>query len=120
MAQTDPPEGDPLITAVGELLAANLALQQVLQESAGRMERYLELLAGGARAIDMTRRTPPTAARSEDNQAIDRLTLARRQARAATFHRLIAEGMSRREIAEHWGFSQQVVSRIVNFDGSGP
>lgn len=113
--QAEPQNGDPVISAVEEMLAANRSLQHVLKASEARMEGYLRRLNAGARTIDLARTTPAVASRIEDNEAIDRLTRARQRSRAATFRRLIEEGMTRKEIADGWGFSQQVVSRIVNY-----
>ncbi len=119
--QADPGDGDSVISALEEMLQANRSLQQVLKASERRMEEYLRLLNAGVRTADLARSTSAMASRIEDNEAIDRLTRARQRSRAATFRRLIDEGMTRKEIAQGWGFSQQVVSRIVNYqDGESP
>ena len=55
-------------------------------------------------------------ARIDINDAIDRLISARQVSRAVSFRRLTEEGMNRKEIASKWGFSQQVVSRIMNYE----
>jgi DNA invertase Pin-like site-specific DNA recombinase len=114
--EAGPGDGDPVIHAIEEMLEANRGLQQVLKASEARMEQYLRLLNSGVRAVDLARSYPAVTARIEDNEAIDRLTRTRQRSRAATFRRLIEEGMTRKEIAEGWGFSQQVVSRIVNYE----
>jgi DNA invertase Pin-like site-specific DNA recombinase len=108
-----PDEHDPLIAALLEVLDANRSLQGVLHGSEARILHYIAELRSGRRTADLVRSTATEAVRNEDNHGFERLTRARRQSRAATFRRLIDEGMSRREIAENWGFSQQVVSRIL-------
>jgi len=114
------PEGEEgLRHALNEVLEANRALRAVLQESEARTRRYIDRLAAGDRVLDLVRAQPVDRVRTEDNQAIERFTRARQRSRAATFRRLSEEGMSRREIADLWGFSQQMVSRIVNLkDGA--
>jgi hypothetical protein len=109
-------EQDPQLAALAEVLEANRALQDALRESEGRIVRYIAELEGGRSTSDMVRVTPASTVRIGDNDAFDRLTRARRRSRAATFRRLIDEGMSRKEIAEHWGFSQQVVSQILKHE----
>jgi hypothetical protein len=108
------PGEDGLLLALDELLEANLALQRVLEESAARTRGYLEQLRAGARAVDLVQAQPVGRDRTEDNEAIDRFTRARQRSRMAAFGRLGDEGMSRKEMAGRWGFSQQMVSRIVN------
>ncbi len=115
-SQATPEDEDPLIASLREFLEANRSLQRALQMREARIEGYIAALEAGDRAVDLARASPAVAARTTDNQAIDRLTKARQKSRARTFHRLIKEGMSRKEIAEIWGFSQQVVSRIVNYE----
>jgi hypothetical protein len=105
---------DGLLLALDEFLEANLALQRVLQESATRTRGYLEQLRAGARAVDLVQAQPVERDRMEDNEAIERFTRARQRSRTAAFGRLGEEGMSRKEMAGRWGFSQQMVSRIVN------
>ncbi len=112
--QAAPQEDDPLFSAVEGMYDANLAAQRVLREAQGRIEQYMTLLRTGHRAVDIAREHPPAKERDETNEAIEHLTRARQRARAETFRRLIDEGMSRKEIANGWGFSVQVVSRIVN------
>jgi hypothetical protein len=109
------PENDALVVALGELMDANLVLQDVLRESAARTERYIERLRAGDRVLDLVGSRPVNQDRAQDNEAIDQFTRARQRSRAATFRRLGEEGMSRKEIAELWGFSQQMVSRILNY-----
>ena len=112
------PEGqDALEHALSEVLEANRALQAVLEESAARTKWYIQRLRTGERVVDLARALPVEKDRTEDNEAIDRFTRARLRSRAATFQRLADEGMSRKEIAGLWGFSQQVVSRIINHKG---
>ncbi len=108
------PGEDGLLLALDELLEANLALQRVLEESAARTRGYLDQLHAGARAVDLVETQPIQRDRTEDNEAIERFTRARQRSRMAVFGRLGDEGMSRKEIAGRWGFSQQMVSRIVN------
>jgi hypothetical protein len=105
---------DGLLLALEELLEANLTLQRVLQESAARTRGYLEKLRAGARAVDLVQAQPVERDRTEDNEAIEWFTRARQRSRMAAFGRLGDEGMSRKEMAGRWGFSQQMVSRIVN------
>lgn len=119
-SQAEPEANDPVISALKEMLEANRSLQRVLMASEARMEEYLRRLKGGERTADLARASPAVTSRIEDNDAIDRLTRARQRSRAATFRRLIEEGMTRKEIAEGWGFSQQVVSRIVNYEAVDP
>jgi DNA-binding NarL/FixJ family response regulator len=118
-SQTAPEEGDPLVSAFEEVLAANRNAQRVLRDSEARTERYIARITAGERAADLARANPASSARIEDNEALDWFTRARKKSRSAVFHRLIAEGMSRKEIAENWGFSEQVVSKAVRFRG-GP
>ena len=112
------PEGpDELEHALSEVLDANRALQAVLEESATRTQGYIQRLRTGERVVDLVRALPVERDRTEDNEAIDRFTRARLRSRAVTFQRLADQGMSRKEIAQLWGFSQQVVSRIIRHKG---
>ncbi len=74
---------------------------------------YISRLRAGERLTDVVRAGPSSRARSDINAALAGLTVARRGSRAATFRQLVGEGMTGKEIAANWGFSQQVVSRIV-------
>jgi DNA-binding transcriptional regulator LsrR (DeoR family) len=73
-------------------------------------------IQAGEPLTEVVRESPVSMARNELNDAFDRLTTARQASRAATFRQLTGEGMTRKEIASKWGFSQQVVSRVVNHD----
>jgi DNA-binding NarL/FixJ family response regulator len=107
---------EPVIAAVEEVLEAIRAVQRALRESEERTEENLARLRGAEQLADVVRQAPVSMARIDINQAIDRLTTARQASRAACFRQLIEEGMTRKEIASRWGFSQQVVSRIVNYE----
>ncbi len=109
-----PAGGDALIAALEEVLEANRSLQGVLRASEERTRQYIALLAAGSPVADVVRSTPAVTPRNEGNSAIANFTRARQRSRSVAFLRLIEEGMSRKEIAGNWGFSQQVVSRIVN------
>jgi len=106
-----------LIEAIEEMLQATRTAREVMQQSEVRIEQYLERLRSGQPASELARGSRPAGARSEDNGALEALNRTRQRARAVTFRHLVAEGMSRKEIAELWGFSQQVVSRSINYDG---
>ncbi|MGO8873542.1 MAG: hypothetical protein ACLQPH_19480 [Acidimicrobiales bacterium] len=108
--------GDPLLEALEEILNATRGAQRALRESEARIERNISRLRGGEPAVRVVQDVPSSNARTEINDALDRLIATRQRARAATFRRLIEEGMTRKEIAANWGFSQQVVSRIVNYE----
>ena len=106
---------EPVIVAVEEVLEAIRAVQRALRESEKRTEENLARLRATDRLTDVVRQSPVSMARLDINEAIDRLTTARQASRAACFRQLIEDGMTRKEIASKWGFSQQVVSRIVNY-----
>jgi DNA-binding NarL/FixJ family response regulator len=107
---------EPVIVAVEEVLQAIRAVQRALRESEARTEENLTRLRRAEQLADVVRQAPVSMARIDINDAIDRLTTARQASRAACFRQLIEEGMTRKEIASRWGFSQQVVSRIVNHE----
>ncbi len=118
--QSEDTTGDGLLDSLDEFLEANRSLQRVLWASEARTEAYVARLRAGERVIDIARAEAVGTARTEDNEALDRLTRARQRSRTATFRRLSSEGMSRREIADHWGFSQQMVSRILSHPSLSP
>ncbi len=109
-------DSDPLLSALGEVLEATRVLQRALRDSEERTVRNMGRLRSGERLVVVVRVAPYSKARMEINEALDRLTAARQRSRGATFHRLVDEGLSRKEIASNWGFSQTVVSRIINRD----
>jgi hypothetical protein len=106
---------EPVIVAVEEVLEAIRAVQRALRESETHTQENLARLRAADRFADVVRRAPASMVRLDINEAIDRLTTARRASRAACFRQLIEDGMTRKEMASTWGFSQQVVTRIVNY-----
>lgn len=119
MANNEPVGRDtdnPLLSALGEVLEATRAAQAALRESELRTMENIARIQAGEPLTEIVRESPVSMARNELNDAFDRLTTARQASRAATFRRLAEEGMTRKEIASKWGFSQQVVSRVVNYD----
>ena len=107
---------EPLVSALGEVLEAMRSLQRALRESEMRTVENMARLRAGEQLADIVRQTPVSTARIDINEAIDRLTTARQVSRAVGFRQLIEDGMTRKEIAAMWGFSQQVVSRIVHYE----
>lgn len=117
MAAPAPEEGtsDHLFAALEEMAEATRAAHDALRLSEERNRQYIERLRAGERTIDMVRVIHGSNGRYEINGVMERLTAARQRARAATFRQLLAEGMTRKEIAANWGFSLQVVSKILNY-----
>ena len=117
---------NPLLSALGEVLETTRTAQAALQESELRTMGNIARIQAGEPLTEIVRESPVSMARNELNDAFDRLTAVRQASRAATFRQLAEEGMTRKEIASKWGFSQQVVSRVVNHDhgsikrGQGP
>jgi DNA invertase Pin-like site-specific DNA recombinase len=123
MAVPVPEEGtsDHLFAALEEMVEATRAAHEALRLSEERTRQYIERLRAGERTIDIARAVPGSYARYEINGVMERLTAARQRARSASFRQLIVEGMSRKEIAANWGFSLQVVSKVLNYqDPSEP
>jgi hypothetical protein len=106
---------DPLLSALWEVLEATRVVQGVLRESELRTMANIARLEAGERLTEVVRESPISLARIQINEAIDRLTAARQVSRAATFRQLSEEGMTRKEISSKWGFSQQVVSKVVHY-----
>jgi DNA invertase Pin-like site-specific DNA recombinase len=111
---------EPLLVALGEVLEAMAAVRAALQESEQRTLANMARLRAGEPLAEVVHQAPVSTARVSLNEAVDRLTRARQASRAATFRQLIEEGTTRKEIAAKWGFSLQVVSRIVNFEPRSP
>jgi hypothetical protein len=112
-------ESDPLLAALDRVLQANRATQQALIGNEERTLRYIARVRAGDRVVDMAREGLAAERRTELNAAMADLIAARQGSRHAIFRQLVADGMTRKEIAAIWGFSQQVVSRIVNYE-DGP
>ncbi len=106
---------EPVILALEEVIEAMRAVQRALRDSEVRTVENVARLRAGERLADIVRGAPVSMARIDINDAIGRLTTARQASRAVGFRQLIEDGMTRKEIASKWGFSQQVVSRIVNY-----
>jgi hypothetical protein len=107
---------EPVFAALEEVLEAIRTLQRSLRESEDRTVANMARLRSGEQLADIVRQAPVSMARIDINEAIDRLIAARQVSRAVSFRRLTEDGMNRKEIASKWGFSQQVVSRILNHD----
>ena len=108
-----PEERDPLLVALGEVLEATRFVQSVLRESEERTLGNISRIRAGERFTDLVREVPSSTLRTEINEALDRLIEVRQRSCAAMFLRLVEEGVSRKEIATNWGFSQTVVSRVM-------
>ena len=112
MRETD----EPVMAALEGVLDAIRTLQRALKESEERTVANMARLRSGEALADVVREAPVSMARIDINEAIDRLIAARQVSRAVGFRQLIEDGMNRKEIASKWGFSQQVVSRVLNYE----
>jgi len=112
-------DADPVLHALDELVAAARANVSEWEHVISRAERIKELRAGGHpyRAMRIEDDGPTIIDVVSRNQS--RLTDAAAAFRRAIARELVAEGMSRAEIARLFGVSRQRVGMLVS-GGAGP
>ena len=95
------------------MLDANRSAGDVLGEANGALEAMLGQLLAGQRTVDLLRTSPVSSQRQATQDALDRITAARRQLRRTLTEVCLEEGMSSGQIAEIWGVSRQRIDKHV-------
>ncbi len=109
-----------LLAAVDGMIRASEALRETLAENVASLGYFEQRLREGRTLRAILAETPGSVGRERSKAAMERLDAARQEIRRELMRACLAQGMTRAEIAENYGFSHQVVSRYVKRDGREP
>ena len=104
---------DGLQELVGKVSAA-------LEDASGSYAQTRDILASGGRLSDLEQVVDPIRVRSNLVSSLVELEHMRHRAQSLIFRLLCEEGRSMTDIANVWGISRQLVSRLVNEPISPP